>query len=76
MDGDTLRVSDLRYAVGDGEASYTRPEGLALSADGHTLTLDPEVVQDTVGILFKQREDIAAITPLLNDLLAPAPPAL
>jgi hypothetical protein len=26
-----------------------------------------------VGILFKQREDIAAITPLLNDLLAPAP---
>jgi hypothetical protein len=41
-----------------------------------TLTLDPEVVQDTVGILFKQREDIAAITPLLNDLLAPAPSQL
>jgi hypothetical protein len=38
-----------------------------------TLTLDPEVIQDTVGVLFKQREDIAAIVPLLNDLLAPAP---
>ena len=44
--------------------------------DFNTLTLDPEVVQDTVGILFKQREDIAAITPLLNDLLAPAPSQL
>jgi hypothetical protein len=41
-----------------------------------TLTLVPEVVQDTVGILFKQREDIAAITPLLDDLLAPAPTVL
>jgi hypothetical protein len=29
-----------------------------------------------VGILFKQREDIAAITPLLDDLLAPAPTVL
>ena len=41
-----------------------------------TLQLDPEVVADTAGILFKQREDIAAITPLLDDLLAPAPTAL
>jgi MoxR-like ATPase len=27
-----------------------------------TLTLDPEAVQDTAGILFKQREDVAALT--------------
>ncbi len=37
-----------------------------------TLTLDPEVVQDTVGLLFKQREDVAALLPLLDDLLKPA----
>jgi MoxR-like ATPase len=36
-----------------------------------TLTLDPEVVQDTVGLLFKQREDVAALVPLLDDLLKP-----
>ena len=36
-----------------------------------TLQLDPEVVHDTAGILFKQREDIAALQPLINDLLAP-----
>jgi hypothetical protein len=27
-----------------------------------TLALDPEVIQDTAGILFKQREDVAALT--------------
>jgi MoxR-like ATPase len=27
-----------------------------------TLVLDPEVVADTAGILFKQREDVAALT--------------
>ena len=37
-----------------------------------TLTLDPEVVQDTVGLLFKQREDVVALAPLLDDLLKPA----
>lgn len=36
-----------------------------------TLQLDPEVVQDTAGILFKQREDVAALLPLVDDLLAP-----
>ena len=30
-----------------------------------TLALDPEVVTDTAGILFKQREDVAALTPAL-----------
>jgi MoxR-like ATPase len=37
-----------------------------------TLYLDPEVVADTAGILFKQREDVAALTPLVPQLLAPA----
>ncbi|GAA4422818.1 MoxR family ATPase [Acidovorax lacteus] len=37
-----------------------------------TLQVDPEVVQDTAGILFKQREDVAALTPALTaQLLAP-----
>ena len=30
-----------------------------------------EVIHDTAGILFKQREDVAALAPLVNDLLAP-----
>ena len=64
-------------------SAFQRAPGIAESVEWakalvalDTLTLDPEVVQDTVGILFKQREDIAAITPLLNDLLAPAPTVL
>ncbi|NMM76118.1 ATPase [Rhodococcus sp. SRB_17] len=37
-----------------------------------TLVVDPEVVQDTAGILFKQREDVAALTPdMAAQLLAP-----
>jgi MoxR-like ATPase len=36
------------------------------------LALDPEVVQSTAGVLFKQREDVAALTPeLIQDALAP-----
>ena len=37
-----------------------------------TLVVDPEVVQDTAGILFKQREDVAALTrDMAAQLLAP-----
>ena len=37
-----------------------------------TLVIDPEVVHETAGILFKQREDVAALTPeRLQQLLAP-----
>ena len=61
-------------------SAFQRAPGIAESVEWakalvalDTLTLDPEVVQDTAGILFKQREDIAAIAPLLDDLLAPAP---
>jgi hypothetical protein len=40
------------------------------------LQLDPEVVADTAGILFKQREDVAALTKDLSaDLLKPEPEA-
>ena len=34
-----------------------------------TLTLDPEIVRDTAGILFKQREDVAALMPVIDTLL-------
>jgi MoxR-like ATPase len=37
-----------------------------------TLTVDPEVVADTAGVLFKQRDDVAALTPdLAAELLKP-----
>ena len=39
-----------------------------------TLVVDPEIVADTAGILFKQREDVAALTrELVTDLLKPEP---
>ncbi|MBF5006112.1 AAA family ATPase [Diaphorobacter caeni] len=39
-----------------------------------TLTLDPEIVTGTAGILFKQRDDVAALTrELAGELLAPDP---
>jgi len=37
----------------------------------NTLILDPEVIHDTAGILFTQREDLAALAPLVNELLTP-----
>jgi hypothetical protein len=37
-----------------------------------TLALDPEVVSGTAGILFKQRDDVAALTQeLAGNLLKP-----
>ena len=39
-----------------------------------TLVLDPEVVSDTAGIMFKQRDDVAALTQAMaTELLAPEP---
>jgi MoxR-like ATPase len=59
--------------------AFQRAPGVAESVEWakalvalNTLTLDPEVVQDTVGLLFKQREDVGALAPLLDDLLKPA----
>jgi MoxR-like ATPase len=61
-------------------SAFSRSPGIAESVEWakalvalNTLTLDPEVVQNTVGILFKQREDIAALEPLLEALLQPDP---
>ena len=60
-------------------SAFSRSPGIAESVEWakalvalNTLQLDPEVVQDTVGILFKQREDVAALEPLLEALLKPA----
>ena len=61
-------------------SAFSRSPGIAESVEWakalvalNTLTLDPEVVQNTAGILFKQREDIAALEPLLDALLQPDP---
>jgi MoxR-like ATPase len=60
--------------------AFQRSPGIAESVEWakalvalDTLTLDPEVVQDTAGILFKQREDVAALIPLIDELLQPEP---
>jgi MoxR-like ATPase len=60
-------------------SAFQRAPGIAESVEWakalialDTLTLDPEVMSDTAGILFKQREDVAALThALATDLLAP-----
>jgi hypothetical protein len=36
------------------------------------LRLDPEIVESTAGVLFKQRDDIMALQPLIDELLTPA----
>ncbi len=60
--------------------AFQRSPGIAESVEWakalvalDTLTLDPEVIQDTAGILFKQREDVAALMPMIDELLRPAP---
>jgi MoxR-like ATPase len=49
--------------------AFHRPPGVAESVEWakalvalDTLSLDPEVIADTAGILFKQREDVAALS--------------
>lgn len=60
--------------------AFQRSPGIAESVEWakalvalDTLILDPEVIQDTAGILFKQRDDVAALLPMLDQLLAPEP---
>ena len=61
--------------------AFQRAPGIAESVEWakalvalDTLALDPEVVTDTAGILFKQREDVAALThELATELLKPEP---
>ena len=58
--------------------AFSRSPGIAESVEWakalvslDTLIIDPEVVADTAGILFKQREDVAALVPLMKELLQP-----
>ncbi len=59
--------------------AFQRTPGIAESVEWaralvalDTVELDPEVVSDTAGILFKQRDDVAALTrELATDLLKP-----
>jgi MoxR-like ATPase len=61
--------------------AFQRAPGIAESVEWakalvalDTLALDPEVVTDTAGILFKQREDVAALSrDLAAQLLKPEP---
>ncbi|WP_291518251.1 MoxR family ATPase [Acidovorax sp.] len=61
--------------------AFSRTPGIAESVEWakalvalDTLVVDPEVVADTAGILFKQREDVAALTRDMSaQLLAPEP---
>ena len=63
--------------------AFQRAPGIAESVERakalvalDTLVVDPEVVSDTAGILFKQREDVAALTAALaSELLQPEPEA-
>ena len=56
--------------------AFQRAPGIAESVEWakalialNTLTVDPEVVMDTAGILFKQREDVTAMTAEMAALL-------
>lgn len=56
--------------------AFSRAPGIAESVEWakalvalNTLRLDPEIVENTAGVLFKQREDVAALEPLLQELL-------
>jgi MoxR-like ATPase len=61
--------------------AFQRAPGIAESVEWakalialDTLVLDPELMSDTAGILFKQREDVAALTKdMAHDLLRPEP---
>jgi len=63
--------------------AFQRAPGIAESVEWaralvalDTLELDPEIMSDTAGIMFKQREDVAALTlALAQDVLAPLPEA-
>jgi MoxR-like ATPase len=63
--------------------AFQRAPGIAESVEWakalvalDTLELDPEIMSDTAGIMFKQREDVAALTlALAQDVLAPSPEA-
>lgn len=60
-------------------SAFSRAPGIAESVDWakalvalNALRLDPEIVESTAGVLFKQRDDIMALQPLIDELLTPA----
>ena len=60
--------------------AFQRAPGIAESVEWakalvalDTLELDPETMSDTAGIMFKQREDVAALQPLIAQLLDTPP---
>ena len=85
--GRTLRRAGVQVAEFVGRLrshpfanAFQRAPGIAESVEWakalvalDTLVVDPEVVSDTAGILFKQREDVAALTrDMAVQLLQPA----
>ncbi|MBU3725874.1 MAG: MoxR family ATPase [Burkholderiaceae bacterium] len=59
--------------------AFQRAPGIAESVEWakalaalDTLQLDPEVIEQTAGVLFKQREDVAALQSVVEDLLKTA----
>jgi MoxR-like ATPase len=58
--------------------AFVRAPGIAESVEWakalvalNTVYLDPEIVESTSGVLFKQREDVAALETMMDALLAP-----
>ena len=58
--------------------AFSRAPGVAESVEWakalvalDTLALDPEIIEGTAGVLFKQRDDVSVLTPMLDELLAP-----
>ncbi|MGQ2979040.1 MAG: AAA family ATPase [Polaromonas sp.] len=69
---DRLRRSPFGNALQRAPGIAERVEWAKALVALDTLVVDPEVVADTAGILFKQREDVAALTHALAvDLLKP-----
>ncbi|MGB3068211.1 MAG: MoxR family ATPase [Ottowia sp.] len=76
----SAQVADFVHRLRTMPQAFQRMPGIAESVEWaralvalDALMLDPEVVQDTAGILFKQREDVAALSgDLVVQALAPA----
>ncbi|NBX53513.1 MAG: MoxR family ATPase [Betaproteobacteria bacterium] len=80
----TVKVADFVSRLRNQPFSdaFQRGPGIAESVEWakalvalDTLELDPEIIHDTAGILFKQKEDVAALQPLITELLAPINPS-
>lgn len=73
----SAQVSDFVAQIRMNADSFTRAPGIAETVDWaralvalDATQLDPEVVRDTAGVLFKQRDDVMTLTPMVERLLA------